>query len=274
MRPSAPSTDLRPVIRRDEIPRPEDSVGTGRDLRRRGRGRGFGRSEEDRLTKEVLDRLLSEDQALRNVRSGRVDPLVYEIARDADKTFAPPWKLVEDDSRGRGTIGATGKSLLRGWFRSYLSGLRAYRKMGSALPGDRQREEPAMLSGYAEMLRQAAKDAEGLQCDVCVELRPGKPPKVTVTHSSRRRAFDALAKEALALAARVRGDPAVAGVAPAGKGKTLEACYRFLATFHRVPPLPYVACSFDESKPSISCVYPTKKIISKGVRLIVVRVKS
>jgi hypothetical protein len=263
-------TDLRPSLR-DEIPRPEPRGGGGGGSRGDGRGgtRRATRAEEDRRIKQQLDRLLAEDQATRDTRAGKVPPVIVEIMRDADKVFAPPWEMIEADSRKRGTVGATAKSMLRGWFRSYLAGLKAYRKMGSSLPGDRQREEPAMLSGYAELLRAAAKEAEALECEVCVDLVPGQPPKVHVARRSGRPSFDKMAKEALALAARLRD----LQIQQEPDRKALEACYRFTAKFHRVPPLPAVMCTFDESKPSISCMYPMKKIVSKGVRLVIVRVK-
>jgi hypothetical protein len=270
--PPTPST-FRGSLPRDEIPRPgprASDPGVGGAPRGGHPGGGSqDRAEEDRRIKRLLDRLLADDQASRDTRAGKVPPLVLEIMRDADKVFAPPWKMIEADSGKRGTVAATAKSMLRGWFRSYLSGLKAYRKMGSSLPGDRQRDEPTMLSGYAELLRAAARDAEALECEVCVDLVPGQPPRLHVARRSGRPSFDKMAKEALALAARLRE----LQIDQQPDRKAVEACYRFTAKFHRVPPLPTVMCTFDESKPSISCLYPMKKIVSKGVRLVIVRVK-
>jgi len=49
------------------------------------------------------------------------------------------------------------------------------------------------------------------------------------------------------------------------------ACYRFKAKYFRVPPMPTILCSFDESVPTISCYYPGKKVMKKDVVLESVR---
>jgi hypothetical protein len=116
-----------------------------------------------------------------------------------------------------------------------------------------------MLDGYNRMMRAAADGADRLACSICVVLGAGGSPEPAVAQSSGRPPFDKLAAEAVRKAARLRAPPA--GLKP------VRACYLAEARFHRVPPIPVVGCSFDESKPSLDCYYPTKKILRWSVKL-------
>lgn len=205
--------------------------------------------------KRRLDKLLASDRAQRNVAQGRVAPALYEIERKASKAFTPKWSLSEGSARRLGRIGPSLARTLRGFAKAYLERLETYAK----LPADKEEERPKMLEGYRRMARAAEKEAGLLSCELCVTFRLGAEPAIRVKERSDNGAFDRLAKRALARALRLQGKRHPA------KG---EACYRFAAKFHRVPPLPMVGCTFDEVHLRAECFYPFKKILRRDVTLL------
>jgi hypothetical protein len=112
-----------------------------------------------------------------------------------------------------------------------------------------------------DVMRRSALDAERpLRCELCLTIGGDAEPEIRLGRSSGRRPFDALARKALARSLRVHRPPA--------ELPATRACYRFAFSFHRVPFLPTVGCTFDEVEPSIDCYYPTKKVIKVDVALV------
>ena len=175
--------------------------------------------------------------------------------------FAPPWALSHGDARKLGTVATSLKALARGATKQYLERLRqAFKHLHR--PFERRQDEKwsPLLDGYARVNQAAEREASGLSTLLCATVGPGRQPRLQVRRSSRRREMDQLARGSLSRALRLRPGPADA---PA-----MRACYRFTAQFHRVPPLPFFFCRFEEVVPSIECFYPTKKILIRRVELI------
>jgi hypothetical protein len=249
--------DLRALLPADEVPpRAPAAAPTTR------RPRPLAGPEKDLALKRRLDEVLAQDRARRNVTEGRVHQVLYSIQRDAEKVFDTPWSLAQNDQRRLGTMTTSGKSLLRAMGKGYLDGVKEFMQLGAPLPGDKQPGGGA-LEGYARVIKRMEKDAGGMQCILCVDLGPGLTPVVRVLRSSRRRPFDRLASRALLKAARTREIPAEVG--------KVTACYRFVAQFFRVPPMPTILCNFEENDLTFECYYPGKKIIRMKVKLQTVR---
>lgn len=231
--------------------------------RRSGRERpgAFGLGEAEQ-TKRNLDEILARERDRQDLVAGRVHPFLYRLARTAEGTFHPGWSLVESDRLGRGSLKTSYRNLLVGLGKQYLAELERYRNGFRENPA--AADQGKMLEGYNKLLEVAARNASTMACELCVrfELR-GEPPEVRLRRRSGNRAFDQLALASMQRSARLEQRPVDA--------PPTEACYEYSARFHRVPPLPAVGCSFDESKPSISCFYPTKKILRAGVRLVSIR---
>jgi hypothetical protein len=261
---NAPASTRRPL---DLTPSARVLLGESGDLGRGPGGgaaaalprdRGTGGGGEAARTKRKLDELLAEDRDHQDLESGRVHPFLYKIERTAEGSFRPSWSLVESDRLGRGSLKRSYGALLVGMGKQYLDALRRYRE---AHRGLEEADRPRMLEGYNKLMRIAAGNASTMACELCVAVGlRGELPEVKLRRRSGNRSFDALALESMRRTARLEKAPTDA---PAS-----EACYEFSASFHRVPPLPYVGCSFDESKPSISCFYPTKKILNARVKLV------
>jgi hypothetical protein len=226
-----------------------------------GGGVGGGASSDSQGTKDRLDEILARDQAVRDVEEGRVHPHLYAVLRDAEGLLRPTWSLSEGDRRGLGTLGGSYKRWLSGLVDNYLKALREYTQAQRRMPDDPDR--PKLLEHYSALLKAADEAASSLSCQVCVTFGQGEDPRVAVEQSSHRPPFDELARVALLRAARMRR--------PTADIKPTRACYEFTALFHRIPPLPVVGCSFDESKPAIACYYPTKKILRAKVKLVSAR---
>lgn len=250
-----PRLDLSLPVSREYVPPP-----------RKRRSRPARRSAEEKswLIKQRLDRVLAQDASARTVSTGRAHASLYDLLRDAKKSFTPTWAMVDGDSRKRGTMADTSKTILRSMGRSYLRNLKRFMASGGGLPEDRETKEPAMLAGYASVIRAAEKDAGGLQCVLCVTLDHKLKPQITLLRSSGKKVFDAEALQALGRATRLRPLPLDAPSA--------MACYRFVAKYYRVPPMPTLICTFDESVPTISCLYPGKRMKKKDVILESVKV--
>jgi hypothetical protein len=209
--------------------------------------------------KERLDRLLATDQAVRDVRTGNVDPRLYEIQRDSETLFSPTWTLTRGDKRGLGTVGATVKELLRVMGRKYLESLErhaaAHRVPSEAEP------ESTFTEVYNDVLHAEEEGSReiSLACSLCVDVGFELEPRITIARRSGKRAFDRLARDALLQAVKRRPPPR--------GSRPVRACYRFVAKFFRVPPMPFIGGTFDESKPSIEVFYPLKKILRTRVKL-------
>ena len=218
---------------------------------------------EARSAGRNIRRMLSADQARRDLQDGRVSPHLYDLVRAAEGTFRPTWALTKGDRRGLGSVANSMRSFGRSLGKNYLAGIKEFMEPKSTRGALDDQQTPAMLEQYGR-LREAAEDgADKLTCTYCVELRPGEAPRLTLARRSGKSAFDKQAKEALDRAVRLR--PQAAGEAP------VEACYLFTAKFFRVPPLPVVGCQFDEVNLTAECFYPFKKVLRSNVKLVGVR---
>jgi hypothetical protein len=240
--------DSRRFLRPPPPPRP-----------RRGARNRDSSISRDEATKERLDRLLAADQALRNVRTGRVDPRLYEIQRDSETFFSPSWSLTRGSGRGLGTVSATLKELLRVMGKKYLENLERY-TAAQRVPSE-VKTESTFTEVYNDVLHSEEEGGRdvSLACSLCADVGFGMAPRITITRRSGQGAFDRLAHSALLQAVKRRPPP---------KGsRPVRACYRFVAKFFRVPPMPFIGGTFDESKPSIEVFYPLKKILRTRVKL-------
>lgn len=211
-----------------------------------------------------LDDLLAGDQARRNVMIGDVHPRLYDIKRDAEYFFKPGWGMSEGDQRKLGTVGSTSAAFVRGVGRNYLTALKRYADSGHNRPRDQGDDLPTMLETYGMMRRAAEQDpANRLACTLCVTVAWGQPARLELRSSSHRPAFDRLARHALHRAVKRRP--------PTRADRPVRACYRVVASFSRVPPLPVVGCTFDEVKPSLNCFYPFKKVLKTRLTLVSAR---
>jgi hypothetical protein len=253
------------VRRLDLAPSAQLLLGDGAATRGAARVRerpGASPASEAERTKRNLDELLAQQRDRHDLTSGRVHPFLYTVERTAEGGFRPDWSLVENDRLGRGSLRTSYRNLVVGFARQYLVELERYRNLSREHPEDRDRGK--MLEGYNKLMQVAERNASAMACELCVGFEArGELPEIRLRRRSGNRRFDALALESLRRTTRVERPPADA---PA-----TEACYEFSASFFRVPPLPMVGCSFDESKPSISCYYPTKKVLRARVKLVSVR---
>jgi hypothetical protein len=141
----------------------------------------------------------------------------------------------------------------------YKARLRRYVRATSERPPRHRTDGSAILGHYDRLRRRPAKLAKALSSIVCVHFETNK---VSLDRSSSRPAFDRLAISALKKATALRTPP-----------KDVEhrkACYRFSASFGRVPPLPLVGCNFDEVLLTLRCFYPFKKLMTVSVTLFAV----
>lgn len=241
----APSLDLDLDPRRFLPPAPDKNKNRSKDV--------------DEGIKGRLDRLLAADQALRNVRTGNVDPRLYEIQRDSETFFSPTWSLTQGDRRGLGTVSSTLKELMRVMGRKYLENLERHAD-AHRVPSEGQTES-TFTEVYNDVLHSEEQGSReiSLACSLCVNVGFGLEPRIMITRRSGKRAFDRLARGALLQAVKRRPPPE--------GSRSVRACYRFVAKFFRVPPMPFIGGTFDESKPSIEVFYPLKKILRTQVKL-------
>lgn len=218
---------------------------------------------EARRAARNIRRMLSVDQARRDLQDGRVSPHLYDLVRAAEGVFRPTWALTKGDKRGLGSVANGLRSFSRQLGKNYLAGIKDYMDPKSTRGALDDQQTPAALEQYGRLRRAAEDGADALQCTYCVELRPGEAPRVNLARRSGKSAFDKQAREALNMALRLR---------PAGaKEDPVEACYLFTAKFFRVPPLPVVGCTFDEVQLTAECFYPFKKVLRSNVKLVGVR---
>ncbi|MCC6750606.1 MAG: hypothetical protein IT371_23290 [Deltaproteobacteria bacterium] len=205
---------------------------------------------------ERVRRLLATDLAQHHARSGRVSPRLFEVARRADQLFTVDWELVRGDRAHLGSIKRGLASFVYGiwdgWQKALGAQSRSHREARGAV------EAPQRLEAYAAAAEAAAERADELRATYCIET-DGREVRLTLASRSGRRPFDRIAERALRTALRLE---------PEGSPPLPAACYRFTARFHRVPPLPYVGCSFDEVLLKAACFYPLKRILRTNVELV------
>lgn len=217
-----------------------------------------GRPSVDELRVE-LER---QQDAVANVDAGRVDPLLYDYLRGARARFqADAKRLAEDMAVGAG-------SAVRSWARGYGKTLDDINRgvLGArtdAPPGDARNETSRgadVLGQYGEAQRQAEAGAEERSAEVCLDVAAGRETKVALRRSSGNAALDRVTVDSFTKAIAARPVPP-----DARRGL---ACYELRISAFRMPPLPFVSCSFDIGVTGPTCVWPYKKVTSVKGRLL------
>jgi hypothetical protein len=205
--------------------------------------------------------------AVANVDKGRVDPLMYDYLRGAKSRFQQQaTRLAEDLSVGSGDA-------VRAWARGYMNTLDDINRGAIGAREDAPREgggdtrnekseHADVLGQYGEAQRQAQSGAETRRAEVCLDVAAGRETSVVLRRSSGNAALDRLAVESFTKAADARPVP------PDTRGG--RACYELVISAFRMPPLPFVACSFDIGFSRPSCVWPFKKVTSVKGHLLTV----
>ena len=206
------------------------------------------------------------DAARANVERGQVHPQMYDLLRDARRSFVPPTLALERDRRAPNTVGRTLKQWFGGILRPHTDAEddRQQNPDRSRLGApdvldDRGRASLRAMGGYLGLSRGRASRIEPMDCVVCVVLRPHAEPEVTLGESSGNAELDNAAVDALKQATNTR---TIEKDVPSQK-----SCYRFRATVERVPPVPVLGCGFDEVTMSARCFYPTQKIQKTTITL-------
>jgi hypothetical protein len=206
-----------------------------------------------------------QQDAVANVDKGRVDPLLYDYLRGARSRFKQEAERLADDL----SVGAGDAA--RGWGRGYLNTLRDVNRgvIGARTDrppeagGDARNETSRgadVLGQYVEAHRQAAAGAEERSAEVCVDVAAGRETAVSLRRSSGNAALDRLTVESFTKAAAARPVPP-----DARRGL---ACYELRISAFRMPPLPFISCSFDIGISGPTCVWPYKKVTSVKGRLL------
>jgi hypothetical protein len=220
-----------------------------------------GRPSVDEMRVELERR----QDAVANVEAGRVDPLLYEYLRGARSRFKQDAERLADEL----SVGAGDAA--RGWGRGYLKtlddvnrgviGARTDRPPEAG--GDTRNETSRgadVLGQYGEAHRQAAAGAEERSAEVCADVAAGRETAVSLRRSSGNAALDRLTVESFTKAIAARPVPP-----DARRGL---ACYELRISAFRMPPLPFISCSFDIGVSGPTCVWPYKKVTSVKGRLL------
>jgi len=207
-----------------------------------------------------------EEDAVANVRVGRVDPFLHDYVRDARLRF-------EEGARHiAAQLPLDAQKTAETWVHGYAARLadanaRAARALQEGHTPSEAREgdppepsterRPDILGAYGEATRAADAGAIERHVTVCLTVAPGRDTIVTVKRESRDPALDRLAREAFARAAEARPVPA--------DGHAATACYDLRVRAFRMPPVPVFSCGWDKDGPT--CAWPFKKITSVSVHL-------
>jgi len=216
---------------------------------------------------ELRARLNREREAVDNVESGRVDPLLYDYLRGARSRFKDTAeKLAQEIELGpRETVNAWGRGYMNSVQERNNGTLGARADAPRESGGDTRNEiSPGadVLGAYREMGRQAEAGAEERRAEVCLDVAAGRETKVSLRRGSGNAALDHVAVDSFARAVAVRPVPPDA--------RHGLACYELRISAFRMPPLPFVACSFDIGITGPTCVWPYKKVTSVKGRLLTV----
>jgi len=207
-----------------------------------------------------------EEDAVANVRGGRVDPFLHDYVRDARVRFE------EGARRIAAELPLDAQKTAETWVHGYAARVaeanaRAAAALNSARRPSERREgdppepsterRPDPFGAYAEATRLADAGAIERHVTVCLTVTPGRDTIVAVKRESRDPALDQLAREAFARTAAARPVPADAHAA--------TACYDLRIRAFRMPPVPVFSCGLDKDGPT--CAWPFKKITSVSVHL-------
>jgi len=206
-----------------------------------------------------------QQDAIDNVDKGRVDPLLYDYLRGARARFKQDAERLADEL----SVGAG--DAVRGWGRGYLNTVRDVNRgvIGARtdLPpgsgGDARNEVSRgadVLGQYGEAHRQAQAGAEERSAEVCLDVAAGRETAVSLRRSSGNAALDHVTVESFTKAIAARPVPP-----DARRGL---ACYELRISAFRMPPLPFISCSFDIGVSGPTCVWPYKKVTSVKGRLL------
>ena len=201
------------------------------------------------------------EDAVANVRAGRVDPLLYDYLRGAKARLeSEARRLAEDIPVGAGTAA-------RGWGRGYLERVRQVSRKDAArndqpdLRDDAARRRPDVLGAYDEAARMADAGAERREVEICVDVAPGRESKAMLRRGSGNAALDRVTVDSFEKAAAARPVPP--------DSRAGRACYEVTISAHRVPPLPVVGCAFDITEiTKAKCSWPFKKLTAVSSRLV------
>jgi hypothetical protein len=222
-----------------------------------------GRPSVDEMRVEMERR----QDAVANVDKGRVDPLLYDYLRGARSRF------IQDAERLANDLAVGAGDTVRGWGRGYLNTVEdVNRGVIGARPdappeagGDARNETSRgadVLGAYGETHRQAAAGAEERSAEVCLDVAAGRETAVSLRRGSGNAALDRLTVESFTKAIAARPVPP-----DARRGL---ACYELRISAFRMPPMPFVSCSFDIGITGPTCVWPFKKVTSVKGRLLTV----
>lgn len=212
---------------------------------------------------------MRERAARETVISGKVDPLMHQLLRDARDRFTPSVAALDNDSRSPNTVGRTLKQWLGGARRGRPEDAADHarqRRPDQAgrmvapdvlLPGARRSME--LAGGTLGLALPGFSETQPRHCLVCVVIKPGAGPEIVLSNSSGNAEVDRAAVEALQRATQARP--------PGSDVRPQKSCYRFQASVERIPPSQAVGCTFDEVKLTAECHYPTKKVRKTTVHL-------
>ena len=201
------------------------------------------------------------EDAVANVRAGRVDPLLYDYLRGAKARLeSEARRLAEEIPVGPGAAA-------RGWGRGYLERVREVSRKDAAredqpdLRDDAARRRPDVLAALDEAARMADAGAERREVEICVDVAPGRESKAMLRRGSGNAALDRVAVDSFDKAAAARPVPP--------DSRAGRACYEVTISAHRMPPLPVVGCAFDLTDLTKSrCAWPYKKLTAVSSRLV------
>jgi hypothetical protein len=194
------------------------------------------------------------EDAVANVARGRVDPVLFDYLRGATARFE------DEATRIAERIQLGPRETLRTWSSGYRQRLQDIQR-GAARAQDTSVDpnqdpggkRPDVLGQYDEAAKQAEAGAEERRAEVCLGVAPGRDTTVTLRRSSGNAALDRLAVDSFTRSVALRPVP--------GDVRTGLACYELRVRAFRMPPLPTVACGFDNHG-TFTCAWPLKKITS------------
>lgn len=207
-----------------------------------------------------------DEDAVANVRVGRVDPFLHDYVRDARARFEDGARRIADqlplDAQKTAETWAHGYAARVAEVNAQAAAARRGARTGSDVREGESYQRlperrPDVLGAYGEADRAAEAGSIERHVTVCLTVAPGHDATVAVKRESRDPALDQLAREAFARAVVARPVPADAHPA--------TACYDLRIRAFRMPPLPVLSCGLDKNGPT--CVWPFKKITSVSVHL-------
>ena len=209
---------------------------------------------------ELRVELERRQDAVANVDKGRTDPVLFDYLRGARSRFLEDAEKLADDL----TIGPG--DMVRAWGRGFVRTVEevnrgTYSVEAQRAAGDPRNEKSAgadALGAYGHARRQAEAGAEQRRAEACVDVAPGREPRVALRRSSGNPALDRLTLESFTKSVAARPVPA-----DARRGL---ACFELRISAYRMPPLPFISCGVGRA--GLTCVWPFKKVTNVRGRLL------